>query len=262
MGMCGTVMQTVTRNPLASPYILGISAGAGLGAALAAFGFGVFGLIGIELSAFIGTLAVSTLFFSFIKRENTHGFMLVLMGTALSSLCNAGIAIAQYYATPDQVYQYIFWVMGDLQKSDWNRIRLLSITAVVGCAIFLFVSRDLDIVSMGETDARSLGIPVKNFILILCLIVCVQTAVSVSVVGIIGFIGLVSPHIARHFLGDKKTKYVLLGSALTAASLLILADFLSHYFTYPVRYPIGAVTALFGAPFFIWIIHKRSAGHD
>jgi iron complex transport system permease protein len=262
MGMCGTVMQTVTRNPLASPYILGISAGAGLGAALAAFGVSVFGRIGINFSALLGAIAVSIPVFFSIKRQNTHGFILVLMGAALSSFCNAGIAIAQYYATPDQMYQYIFWVMGDLQKSDWNSIRLLSITAVVGCAVFLFTNRDLDIVSVGESDARALGIPVEKFILILCLIVCVQTAVSVSVVGIIGFIGLVSPHIARHFLGDEKTKYILLGSALTAASLLILADFISHYFTYPVRYPIGAVTALFGAPFFIWIIHKRSAGYD
>jgi iron complex transport system permease protein len=258
MGMCGTVMQTITRNPLASPYILGISAGAGLGAALATFGFSIFAAIGVSLSAFLGAIAVSLPVFFYIRRQNAQDFTLVLMGTAISSLCNAGIAIAQYYATPDQVYQYIFWAMGDLQKSDWASILRLCIVAVLGCTVFLFTSRDLDILSMGETTARSLGISVEKHILILCLVVCVQTAVSVSVVGIIGFIGLISPHIARRFLGEK-TKIILLGSALTASSLLILADFSSHYFTYPVRFPIGAVTALFGAPFFIWIINRSTA---
>jgi iron complex transport system permease protein len=261
MGMCGTVMQTITRNPLASPYILGISAGAGLGAALASFGFGIFARININFSAFLGAVAVSIPIFFSIKRQNTHGFTLVLMGTAISSFCNAGIAIAEYFATPDQVYQYIFWAMGDLQKSDWNSILRLGIAAVLGCAAFLFTNRDLDILSMGETGARSLGVPVEKYMVFLCLAVCAQTAVSVSIVGIIGFIGLVAPHIARYFLGEK-TKYILLGSALTASSLLILADFVSHYFTYPVRFPIGAVTAFFGAPFFIWIIHKRNAAHD
>jgi iron complex transport system permease protein len=261
MGMCGTVMQTVTRNPLASPYILGISAGAGLGAALATFGFSVFAVIGVSFSAFLGAIMVFIPVFFYIRRQSSRDFTLVLMGTAISSLCNAGITIAQYHATPDQVYQYVFWAMGDLQKSDWASILRLCIAAVLGCAIFLFTGRDLDILSMGETAARSLGISVEKYILLLCFVVCAQTAVSVSIVGIIGFIGLVSPHIARRFLGEK-AKYILLGSALTASSLLISADFLSHYFTYPVRFPIGAVTALFGAPFFIWIITKRDSAYD
>jgi iron complex transport system permease protein len=261
MGMCGTVMQTITRNPLASPYILGISAGSGLGAALATFGFGIFAVIGVSLSAILGAVAVSIPIFFYAHRQNAQDFSLVLMGTAISSFCNAGIAIAQYYATPDQVYQYVFWALGNLQKSDWTSILYLCIAAVLGCTVFLFASRDLDILSMGETSARSLGISVKKYMLLLCLVVCFQTAISVSIVGIIGFIGLVSPHIARRFLGEK-TKYILLGSTLIASSLLISADFLSHYFTYPVRFPIGAVTALFGAPFFIWIINKRNSIYD
>ena len=261
MGMCGTVMQTVTRNPLASPYILGISAGAGLGAALSTFGFGVFASIGISFSAFIGAAAVSILVLSFLRRQNTQDFTLVLMGTAISSLCNAGIAIAQYYATPDQVYQYIFWAMGDLQKSTWTNILHLSITAVLGCTAFLLASRDLDILSMGQNTGKALGLSVEKYMIFLCFVVCAQTAISVSIVGIIGFIGLVAPHIARYFLREK-TKFILLGSALIASSLLILADFISHYFTWPVRFPIGSVTALFGAPFFIWIIHKRTAAYE
>jgi iron complex transport system permease protein len=261
MGMCGTVMQTITRNPLASPFILGISSGAGLGAALATFGFGIFKIIGVSFSAFLGAILVSVPIFVYMGWKNTHDFTLVLMGTAISSFCNAGIAIAQYFATPNQVYQYIFWTMGDLQKSDWNNILQLSIMAVAGCAVFLFTSRDLDIISMGETTARSLGVSVDKYIIFLCFVVCAQTAVSVSIVGIIGFIGLAAPHIARWFLGEKN-KYILAGSALIASSLLVLADFFSHYFTYPVRFPVGTVTALFGAPFFIRIIHKRNIAHD
>ena len=261
MGMCGTVIQTITRNPLASPYILGISAGAGLGAALSTFGFGVFASIGVSFSAFIGAAAVSILVLSFLRHQHAQDFTLVLMGTAISSLCNAGIAIAQYYATPDQVYQYIFWAMGDLQKSTWNSIIRLSIAAVLGCAAFLLTSRDLDILSMDENTGKALGLSLEKYMVFFCFVVCAQTAISVSIVGIIGFIGLVSPHIARYFLGEK-TKYVLLGSALTASSLLMLADFISHYFTWPVRFPIGAVTALLGAPFFIWIIHRRNAVYE
>jgi len=258
MGMCGTVMQTITRNPLASPYILGISAGAGLGAALATFGIGIFMYLGVGLSAFIGAIGVSIpIFVICIRGHSSQDFTLVLTGVALSSLCNAGIAIAQYYATPDQLSQYIFWSMGDLQKSTLDDIKILLIMFLVGSVVFLFNSRDLDILDMGETDAKSLGIPVEKLILVLSILVCLQTAVSVSIVGIIGFIGLVSPHIARSFLGQKN-KSVLLGSTLIASSLLMLADFLSHIFTYPTRFPIGAVTAIFGAPFFLWIIHTRN----
>jgi len=107
MGMCGTVMQTITRNVLASPYIIGISAGAGFGAALAAFGFGIFTALGIRFSAFLGAIIASLPVFLYIRRQTSQDFTLVLMGTAISSLCNAGIAITQYFATPDQVYQYI-----------------------------------------------------------------------------------------------------------------------------------------------------------
>lgn len=256
MGMCGTVMQTITRNPLASPYILGISAGAGLGAALATFGISIFAYFDIGLWAFIGAMTVSIPIFICIKRQASQSFALVLTGVAISSLCNAGIAIAQYFATPDQVYQYIFWSMGDLQKSTWESILKLSVASIVGCVVFLFKSRDLDILSMGKSDAQSLGISVEPLILTLSFVVCMQTAVSVSIVGIIGFIGLVAPHIARYFLGER-SKYVILGSMCIASSLLIMADFLSRYFTYPVRFPIGAITAIFGAPFFIWIIYKK-----
>jgi iron complex transport system permease protein len=261
MGMCGTVMQTITWNPLASPYILGISAGAGLGAALATFGFSIFAFLGVGFSAFIGAIGVSIPIFICIQRQSSRDFTLVLTGVAISSLCNAGIAIAQYYATPDQVYQYIFWAMGDLQKSTWDSIIELFIAFLVGGILFLFNSRDLDILSMGKIDAISLGISVEKLILLLAFVVSMQTAVAVSIVGIIGFIGLVAPHITRHFLGEQ-SKHILLGSVFIASSLLIFADFLSHYFTYPVRFPIGAITAIFGAPFFLWIIHKRNAIND
>jgi iron complex transport system permease protein len=261
MGMCGTVMQTITRNPLASPYILGISAGAGFGAALATFRFSIFAFLGVGFSSFIGAISVSIPIFICIQRQSSSDLTLVLTGVAISSLCNAGIAIAQYYATPDQVYQYIFWAMGDLQKSTWDSILKLFITFSLGGIIFLFKSRDLDILSMGEKDATSLGISVEKLILLLMLVISIETAVAVSIVGIIGFVGLIAPHIARHFLGEQN-KYILLGAIFIASSILIFSDFLSHYFTYPVRFPIGAVTAIFGAPFFLWIINKRNRAND
>jgi iron complex transport system permease protein len=260
MGMCGTVMQSITQNPLASPYTFGISAGAGLGAALATFGIGVFAHIDAGLSAFIGSITASIPVLVITRRQSSH-LTLILTGVAISSLCNAGISIAQYYATPDQVYQYVFWSMGDLQKSTWENIARLVVVFLAGFAFFIFKSRDLDIISVGKNDARSLGISVEKLQFLLFLTVSIQTAVSVSIVGIIGFVGLVAPHIARVFLKEQN-KFVLLGSICIASSLLITADFLSHYFTYPVRFPIGAVTALFGAPFFLWIIHKRENTND
>lgn len=259
MGMCGTVMQIITHNELASPSTLGLSAGAGLGAALSSFGFGIFKSLGIGTSAFLGAIAVSIPVFLFVNKDSRPA-TLVLTGVAVSSLCNAGIAIAQYWATPDQVYQYIFWSLGDVQKSGWPDILKLFIAVVLGGAYFIFMSRDLDIVSTGETSAQGLGIKVKPFIIAITITVSLQIAISVSIVGIIGFVGLVSPHIARRFLGQEN-RYVLPGSMMVAAAFLILADFLSHYFTYPVRFPIGTVTALFGAPFFLWIIHRRR-GND
>jgi iron complex transport system permease protein len=260
MGMCGTAMQIITHNELASPSTLGVSAGAGLGAALSSFGFvEILKNIGVGASAFLGAIAVSIPIFLFVNKDSRPA-TLVLTGVAISSLCNAGIAIAQYWATPDQVYQYIFWSMGDVQKSGWADIIKLLAVSIVGGAFFIFSSRDFDIVSTGETSARGLGIKVKPFVILVAVTVSLQIAVAVSIVGIIGFVGLVSPHSARRFLGQEN-RYVIPGSMMIAAAFLILADFLSHYFTYPVRFPIGTVTALFGAPFFLWIIYRRR-GND
>jgi iron complex transport system permease protein len=262
MGMCGTIMQTITRNPLASPYILGISSGAGLGAALATFGISFFAFIDAGLAAFIGAIAVSIPVFICIYRRSTNSFTLILMGVAISSICNAGISLAQYFATPDQLQQYVFWSMGDVQKnSSWKNIFLLIGTMLPGLIIYLSIARDLDILSFGSSTAKSLGINPRLLIGLSIILVSFQTAVAVSIAGIIGFIGLVSPHIVRAALGQKN-KFVIIGSGLLGGSLLVMADFFSHIITYPVRFPIGAITAIIGAPVFLWIIFKPRASQD
>jgi len=258
LGIAGAVMQGVLKNPLASPYTLGISASAGFGAALAlVLGAGVIGgkylVVG---NAFIFALLCSFLVLGLGSRRGAKPETMILAGIALMYLFSAGITILQFFAEPYALQAVVFWIIGDVGRASWSK--LLIISGVLACSTPLLVwkSWDLNVMGAGDETAESLGVNVKRTRIVMMVLACVLTASIVSFVGTIGFIGLVAPHIVRIVIGGDN-RFLVPASALVGALLLGVADIVALNIIAPIVLPIGAVTAFMGVPLFLYLIMRR-----
>ncbi|MBE0478990.1 iron chelate uptake ABC transporter family permease subunit [Candidatus Aerophobetes bacterium] len=260
LATAGCCMQGLFRNPMASPYVIGISSGSAFGAALALLI--IPGLFSVPLSAFI--FGVSTTFLVYrISRRESRVFTqtLLLAGIAVGFFFSAITSLLMYMAA-ESVHRLVFWIMGGFWNSSW--MNLLVAFPFIGFgipAIYLF-ARDLNILQLGEDSAAHLGVEVertKKFLLIFASLI---TASAVSVSGIIGFVGLIVPHITRLLVGPDH-RILIPTSALVGAILLMWCDTLARVIITPAELPVGIITACFGAPFFIYLlIRKKSVGYD
>lgn len=262
LATCGVVLQSLLRNPLADPYLLGISAGASTGAVLIALlGLGA-GAISLSVGAFAGAIAAFSLVVLLARASGPASGtgQIILAGIAGSQLFNAITAfLITKSASAEQARGIMFWLLGNLSGVRWPSVWLAVPVAVAGLAVCLWHRRALDAFAFGSDSAASLGIPVRRvqFLLISC--AAMITAVMVSIVGSIGFVGLVIPHAARLLLGTGHGR-LLPASALGGALFLIAADILSRTLIKGQVIPVGVVTALVGAPVFALIlIGRRSA---
>ena len=262
LATCGVVLQSLLRNPLADPYLLGISAGASTGAVLIALlGLGA-GAISLSVGAFAGAIAAFSLVVLLARASGPASGtgQIILAGIAGSQLFNAITAfLITTSASAEQARGIMFWLLGNLSGVRWPSVWLAVPVAVAGLAVCLWHRRALDAFAFGSDSAASLGIPVRRvqFLLISC--AALITAVMVSIVGSIGFVGLVIPHAARLLLGTGHGR-LLPASALGGALFLIAADILSRTLIKGQVIPVGVVTALVGAPVFALIlIGRRSA---
>ena len=262
LATCGVVLQSLLRNPLADPYLLGISAGASTGAVLIALlGLGA-GAISLSVGAFAGAIAAFSLVVLLARASGPASGtgQIILAGIAGSQLFNAITAfLITKSASAEQARGIMFWLLGNLSGVRWPSVWLAVPVAVVGLAVCLWHRRALDAFAFGSDSAASLGIPVRRvqFLLISC--AALITAVMVSIVGSIGFVGLVIPHAARLLLGTGHGR-LLPASALGGALFLIAADILSRTLIKGQVIPVGVVTALVGAPVFaLRLIGRRSA---
>jgi len=252
LGLSGAVLQGFTRNPLAEPALLGVSSGAALGAVIAIyFGLAALSPVTGPLMGMVGALAACALTFA-LGRNGTVA--LVLAGAAVSSLTAAGIALALNFApNPYAAYEIMSWLLGSLADKSWTQVLLVLPFAAVGCGLLAMTGRALDALSLGEAQAQSLGI---NFLRLTALVVA-GTALSVgavtSVVGAIGFIGLVAPHLVRPLVGYAPRR-VLLPSALAGAVLLLCADIAARLVHTNPELRLGVFTSLLGTPFFFWLV--------
>lgn len=259
LATCGLILQSLLRNPLAEPYLLGISAGASTGAVLVALlGVGA-GMISLSAGAFVGAVAAFTLVILLARvSENSSGTgQIILAGIAGSQLFNALTAfLITKSASSEQARGIMFWLLGNLSGVRWPSVWLAVPVALAGLAVCLWHRRALDAFTFGADSAASLGIPVRRvqFLLIGC--AALVTAVMVSIVGSIGFVGLVIPHAARLLLGTGHTR-LLPASALGGALFLIVADVLSRTLIKGQVIPVGVITALVGAPIFALILIGR-----
>ncbi len=259
LATCGVILQSLLRNPLADPYLLGISAGASTGAVLVALiGVGG-GLISLSAGAFVGAMAAFALVILLARASGSASGtgQIILAGIAGSQLFNALTAfLITKSASSEQARGIMFWLLGNLSGVRWPSVWLAVPVAVAGLAVCLWHRRALDAFTFGSDSAASLGIPVRRvqFVLVGC--AALVTAVMVSIVGSIGFVGLVIPHAVRLLLGTGHSR-LLPASALGGALFLIAADVLSRTLIKGQVIPVGVVTALVGAPVFALILIGR-----
>jgi iron complex transport system permease protein len=253
--LSGTILQALLRNPLAEPYVLGISAGASTGAvAIVILGFGG-GLLTLSGGAFIGALGAFGLV-ALLASGSGGTDRVVLSGIAGSQLFNALTAyIVTTSANAEQARGVMFWLLGSLSGATWADVGIAAPTALIGALLCLFYARALDAFTFGVDAAASLGIPVRRVRIVLFTLTAAMTAVMVSLVGSIGFVGLVVPHAMRFVVGPNHDR-LLPASALAGAVFMVLADIVSRVIVPQQVVPIGVVTALVGAPAFAAILTR------
>jgi iron complex transport system permease protein len=253
LGLSGAVLQGVTRNPLAEPGLLGVSAGAALGAVIAVyFGLATHFMTAAPLLGLVGALLASMLTFALGRGGGT--ITLVLAGAAVTALCAAGISLSLNLApNPYAAYEIMTWLMGSLADRSWVHVFLVTPFILVGSAMLLFTARALDALALGETQARSLGINLQRLYVLSVFGTALAIGASTAVTGIIGFIGLVAPHLVRPLVGHQPSR-VLLPAALSGALLLLFADVATRLIHVGTEMKLGVLTSLIGTPFFFWLV--------
>lgn len=264
LAICGAALQGLFRNPLADPALLGVSSGAALGAVtVIVLGESVlshvsqyFGFYLLPVGAFSGGLMVTLIVYKLAASSLNSGVItLLLAGIAVGSLSSAGTGLLTYLADDFQLRTLTFWTMGSLGGATWTKLGVSSIFMLLVIIVIPLYANVLNALLLGESEAAHLGFNVKDTKRSLIVLVALGVGAAVSASGIIGFVGLITPHLVRMVLGpDHKT--LLLSSALVGAILLLLADIFSRTVVSPSELPIGIVTTLIGGPFFIWLLIK------
>ncbi|HCH3360470.1 TPA: iron ABC transporter permease [Vibrio parahaemolyticus] len=265
LAICGVVMQGLFRNPLAEPGIIGVSAGAALGGVFAIVVFAEFSqnhpqlmnLAALPLFAFLGgALTTVLVYWLGTNKFGTSVTIMLLAGVAISALSGAAIGFLNFSADDQMLRDLTLWSMGSLAGANWAGIGLSSVTLVVLLFWFHKKAMSLNALLLGESEARHLGVPVQKLKRQLILLSAVGVGVTVSICGAIGFIGLVIPHLGRMLAGpDHRTLLPI--SALLGALLLTCADMIARVLLAPAELPVGIVTALIGAPFFIYLLFQQ-----
>ncbi|MCS7028837.1 MAG: iron ABC transporter permease [Bacteroidia bacterium] len=264
LSLCGLIMQSLFRNGLADPYILGTSAGASLGVSLLVLGYlpAYLGIVSYPLFAFLGAITITwlALHLGAFKSENyLHNVLLV--GIALSSLANAALAWLTYQsAHTEKLRMIIFWTMGGFEYSNSSYLVFLIFALSVGSAWALLHHKSLDIAYLSSQNARNLGLSVKSFQYQMLMLTSLMVATVVAISGPIGFVGLMIPHFARGLVGAPHKKLVPL-SIVIGGTYLMSADILVRWLYPPVGIPIGIITALIGTPFFVYLQLKKQVFH-
>ena len=263
LSVVGIVMQAIVKNPLADPYILGVSSGASLGATLAVvLGIGSsFGSNSLGIMGFIGAFGVSILVLIISNiGERSNSIKLLLAGMALSSVCSSFSSFLVYISDDSQKLKTItFWLMGSLAGAKWNEIVIIMPIIILGVIFFMTQYRTLNLMLLGDEVSITLGTDLHKFRIIYLVITSLMIGLLVYVSGMIGFVGLIIPHIVRMIFGTDHKKIIPI-SALLGAIILIWADVLSRALIKGTEIPIGIVISIIGSPLFVWLMIKKNYG--
>jgi iron complex transport system permease protein len=255
LAVCGVVMQGLFRNPMASPEILGVSAGASLGAVAAiATGLASLSLYALPALTIAGALVSAALIYLLSTSRGTTSLLyIVIAGMAISSFFNGLTSVLLLFSKEYEVSQYIFWTMGGLDSGNWQRILTALPVMVVGIGILSFFSRELNLFTLGEEGAHSLGVRVEWTKRILLIVSAVVTGVTIAVAGPIGFIGLLIPHLFRLIVGADH-RALIPASALGGALFLVLCDLVGRVVIPPYEIRVGIITGIIGSPYLLSLI--------
>lgn len=252
LAVSGTALQTTLRNPLAEPYLLGVSGGAAAGAVLAVT-LGVASSAILPLAAFAGAMAAVVVVLLVARAVAGHADprVLLMAGVVVGAFCTALIMVALATAPENTVRGALWWMMGSLGDAQWRSVRWVMLYVLIGIALLFVWARDVDVLALGEEAAASLGLPVEKVTRRIYFAASLLAAATVAGAGLIGFVGLIVPAIGRA-LGARNTRESILAAALAGGALVVAADLLARTVLRPAELPLGAVTALIGVPFFLW----------
>ncbi len=268
LAVAGVAMQGMFRNPMADPFIVGVSAGAGLGAAMSILmDISLMGMLGVSTSvvpqnyslpimAFLGALGTLFVVYNMAKVGGRVDVKtLLLAGIAIGSFLSAVTALMMY-VSGDEMKLLVFWMMGGLENSTWDFVGIMAPVTAIGITVMFVLSKDLNAILFGEDTATHLGIDVVNLKRILFVMVALLAGISVAFAGIIGFVGLIIPHMVRLVVGPNH-RILIPASTLGGAAFLILADTGARSLAAPAELPVGIITALCGAPYFMYLLRRR-----
>ena len=258
LGASGTVMQGIFSNPLADPGIIGVSSGAAVGAVIAiSLGLSEESMFFLPMFAFLGSLAAVSLTVMLSMR---HGkipvMMLLLAGVVVGMLLGAITAGILTVISEQKMQQYLFWTIGSLDYRRWEHVLLGVGPICIGLAVMLFMARHLNILVLGDVEARAVGMPVTRYRLVLLAVASMTTATGVCISGNIGFVGLIVPHMMRMIVGPDHRR-LLPASILAGGMLLVFCDTLGRIVLDPIEIRVGIMTALLGTPYFLYLLRKN-----
>ncbi len=268
LAVVGAAMQSILRNPLGSPFTLGISHAAAFGAAFSIIVLGAGTTQSktadavvlsnpylVTISAFVWSLVATFVILLLSRYKNASPATMILTGVALGSLFTAGYTALQYFADDVELASIVFWTFGDVARAKWIDLGLILMAVIPATVYFLRKSWDYEVLDSGDESAKALGIDVEKLRLFGMLISCFVTALIISFVGIIGFVGLVVPHMVRRVIGGNE-RYLIPSSCIVGAVLLLASDTVARTIISPIVLPVGILTSFLGAPLFIYLVIK------
>ncbi len=257
LGVAGASLQGVFRNPLAEPGIIGVSSGAAVGAVGAiVLGFTLFGATSIAVSAFVCSFIATVIVYMVARTYGqTEVTTLILAGIAVNATAGAATGMLTFIADDDQLRSITFWTLGSVGGATWPVVSSVTPFFLIGLVLLPFWARSLNLLTLGDREARHLGVSTERVRLSVIGLSALVTGAAVSVAGIIGFVGLVVPHVIRLVVGPDH-RFLLPASILGGATALLLADLFARTVVIPAELPLGVVTAMVGGPFFLWLVHR------
>jgi len=260
LAISGVVLQALLRNPLADPYVLGVSSGSALGAIVAillGLGINIAGLPSVPLFGFLGGLLTILFVYHISKIHRKISIQtMLLVGVVTAAILGAIIMFITSVADPQKVHGLVFWLMGSLSSQEYPMLLIVSLYVLIGIFVLLYHSRSLNLLALGEESATQLGLEMERTKKIAFIGASLITGAAVSVSGLIGFVGILIPHIMRMIFGSDH-RLLLPVAGLSGSIFLVLADTLARTLLAPTEIPVGVITAICGGPFFIYILHKK-----
>ncbi len=261
LALVGILMQTLTRNSLADPYILGISSGASSGATISIVlgTFSFLGHLGIAFGAFLGAILSSIMVFQISGVTKIYSkTRLILTGVAVSAIFTAITTFVITYAKNDSlVKNAVFWSVGSLSGANYNQVKVALVIMIITAITSMLICRDLDAMLLGESVAKNIGINTKLVIRYILIASTLLTGTVVAFTGVIGFVGLIVPHIGRHLVGSSHKKLIPFGIVI-GGIFMVITDTIARTVLSPQEVPIGVITAFLGGPFFLYLMHKNT----